>query len=88
MHLLEEEFGAELVERSGRGIALTEVGRLVVGESRHLVERYEQLKEEVQRRVRLEAGVVRVGGGATAMSYVLPEAIGAFRRLGPTCVST
>lgn len=83
VHLLEEEFGTELIERSGRGIALTEVGRLVVGESRHLVERYEQLKEEVQRRVRLEAGVVRIGGGATAVSYVLPEAIGAFRKTWP-----
>ena len=83
IHLLEGEFGAELVERSGRGIALTEMGRLVVGESRVLVERYERLKEEVQRRVRLEAGVVRVGGGATAVSYVLPKAIGSFRRTYP-----
>jgi DNA-binding transcriptional LysR family regulator len=83
IHLLEEEFGAELVERSGRGIALTEMGRLVVGEGRVLVERYERLKAEVQRRVRLEAGVVRVGGGATAVSYVLPKAIGSFRRTYP-----
>jgi len=83
IRLLEEEFGAELVERSGRGIALTEVGRLVVGEGRVLVERYERLKEEVQRRVRLEAGVVRVGGGATAVSFVLPNAIGRFRRAYP-----
>ncbi|MCH2173715.1 LysR substrate-binding domain-containing protein [Myxococcota bacterium] len=83
IRLLEEEFGADLVERSGRGIALTETGRLVVGEGRVLVERYDRLKEEVQRRVRLEAGVVRVGGGATAVSYVLPKAIGDFHRTFP-----
>ena len=83
IHLLEEELGAELVERSGRGIALTEMGRLVVEEARVLVERYERMKEEVKRHVRLEAGVVRVGGGATAVSYVLPEAIGKFRRAYP-----
>lgn len=77
---LEEEFETELVERSGRGIALTELGRIVVAEGQILIERYDRLKEEVQRRVRLEAGVVRVGGGATVVNYVLPNAIGAFRR--------
>lgn len=81
--LLEEEFQAELLERSGRGIALTEMGRLVVEEGRTLVERFDRLKEDVQRRARLEAGVVRVGGGATAVSYVLPRAIGKFRRAYP-----
>ncbi len=80
---LEEELGAELLERSGRGIALTEVGRLVAAEAQALIARYEQMKVEVQRRVRLEAGMVRVGGGATAVSYMLPRAIGSFRRAYP-----
>lgn len=81
--LLEEEFEAELVQRSGRGIALTEMGRLVVAEGRILAERFDRLKVDVGQRVRLEAGVVRVGGGATAVSYVLPQAIGKFRRACP-----
>lgn len=80
---LEEDFGTELVERSGRGIALTETGRLVVNEARVLIERFEHLKEDVRRRDRLDAGVVRIGGGATAVSYVLPDAIGTFRRGHP-----
>lgn len=83
IQLLEEEFGAELVVRSGRGIALSEMGRLVVEESRGLLERYERLKEEVRRQVKLEAGAVRIGGGATAVSYLLPKAIGRFRRAYP-----
>lgn len=80
---LEEEVGVQLVERSGRGIALTEMGRLVANEGRVLVERYEQMKKDAQRHARLEAGMVRVGGGATAVSYVLPKAIGSFRRAYP-----
>ncbi len=80
---LEGELGAELLERSGRGIALTEVGRVVADDGQALIARYEQMKFEVQRRLRLEAGVVRVGGGATAVSYVLPSAIGDFRRVYP-----
>lgn len=81
--LLEEEFGSELVERQGRGIILTEMGRAVAADGRALIERYERLKEDVSRLARLQAGVVRVGGGATAVSYLLPRAIGAFRREHP-----
>ncbi len=80
---LEQELGAALLERSGRGVALTEMGRLVAGEGRALVERYDQMKRNVRRHARLEAGMVRVGGGATAVSYVLPQAIGNFRRAYP-----
>ena len=66
IRVLEEEFGTELLERSGRGVVLTEMGRLVVREGRSLVERYDGLKEDVLRHLRLDAGIVRVGGGATA----------------------
>lgn len=83
VRLLEGEFGAQLLERSGRGIVLTEMGRLLVQEGRGLVDRYDRLKEDVARRVRLEAGTVRVGGGATAVSYLLPRAIAKFRREHP-----
>lgn len=81
--LLEEEMGAPLVERSGRGIVLTEMGRLVVREGRVLVEKYEALKEDVARHLRLDAGIVRMGGGATAVSHVLPSVIAKFRRSHP-----
>jgi DNA-binding transcriptional LysR family regulator len=80
---LERDFGVDLVERSGRGIVLTELGRVAVREGRVLVERLDRLAQELARRQRLEAGVVRVGGGATAVGYVLPLAIAAFRRRHP-----
>jgi len=83
VQLLEESLGCELVERSGRGIVLTEMGRLVVERGRSIVERVDTLTEDVARHVRLEAGVVRIGGGATAVSYLLPRQIAAFRRKNP-----
>lgn len=83
IRLLEEELGAELLERRGRGIALTHLGRLVVREGQAIVDRYDRMKDDVERHVRLKAGVVRVGGGATAVSYLLPRAIGAFRKEHP-----
>ena len=75
LQLLEEEMGATLLERSKQGAALTEAGRLVAAEARVLVERYARLKHAVRAHERLEAGLVRVGGGATAVSFVLPPAI-------------
>lgn len=80
IQLLEGEFGTELVQRSGRGIVLTDMGRLAVSEGRGLIERYERLKDDVTRHVHLKTGTVRIGGGATAVSYVLPKAIGRYRR--------
>lgn len=80
---LEELLGAPLVERSGRGVVLTELGKLAVREGTALVERYERLRVSIAEHVRLEAGTVRIGGGATAVAYLLPTAIARFRRGHP-----
>ena len=80
---LEEEFGGALLERSQRGVVLTEIGRLVVDEGRVLAERYARLVDTVRAHRRLETGVVRVGGGATAVAHIVPAAIAAFQRDNP-----
>lgn len=80
LQLLEEEFNAPLVLRGRKGAELTDLGRLVEREGRALLERYDRLRKDVGARMRLEAGTVRVGGGATAVSALLPEVIRAFRK--------
>ncbi len=80
---LEEELGARLIERSGRGVVLTAMGRLAVREGQQLLERYERLRISIAEHVRLEAGTVRIGGGATAVAYLLPSAIARFRQGHP-----
>ena len=80
---LESELGAPLLERSRRGVVLTEMGRLVEQESRVLMERYARLKEQVSAHQRLDAGVVRLGGGATAIEFVVPPAIARFQAAHP-----
>ena len=79
IQLLEAEFGAPLLARSQKGVQLTELGRLVEAEGRRLLERYDHLKREVGAHLRLESGTVRIGGGATAVSFLLPPLIRDFR---------
>lgn len=80
---LEQEFGAELLSRSRKGAELTELGRLVEREARLLIERYDSLKQEVASHSNVEGGTVRIGGGATAVSFVLPDAIAEYQRQFP-----
>ena len=80
---LEEHFGTALFVRSRRGVELTEVGRLVQAEATILVSRFHGLEDRVRAHLNLDAGIVRIGGGATAVSFVLPDAIAAFQSSHP-----
>ena len=83
---LEQALGAALIERAGRGIVLTAMGELAVEEGKLLAQRYDRLKSRIVEHLQLGAGVVRVGGGATAVGFLLPRAIAAFRKLHPNIV--
>ncbi|MFT5172830.1 MAG: DNA-binding transcriptional LysR family regulator [Gammaproteobacteria bacterium] len=80
---LEEELGVTLLSRGRKGVALTTAGELVAAEARVLVARYDSLRAEVAAHQRLEGGTIRLGGGATAVSFVLPPAIADFQREYP-----
>jgi DNA-binding transcriptional LysR family regulator len=83
---LEQSLGAKLLERAGRGVALTAMGALAVEDGKWLVQRYDRLKSRIGEHLRLGAGVVRIGGGATAVGFLLPGAIAAFRKMHPGVV--
>ncbi|MEY4546690.1 MAG: hypothetical protein RL685_2885 [Pseudomonadota bacterium] len=83
---LEEALGAQLLERAGRGVVLTAIGQLALEEGKLLVQRYDRLKSRIHEHLRLDAGVVRIGGGATAVGFLLPGAIAAFRKQHPGVV--
>lgn len=80
---LEDAMGAPLLQRSKRGAVLTEAGRLVAAEARQIVERWRRLRESVRAQQNLEAGLVRLGGGATAVSFLVPTTIAEFGALYP-----
>ncbi|MCG8051669.1 MAG: LysR family transcriptional regulator [Candidatus Thiodiazotropha endolucinida] len=80
---LEDYFGAELFSRGRKGVQLTEIGRLVESEARILIARYDHLRDQVRAHQGLEGGTVRIGGGATAVSFLLPKAIASFQSSHP-----
>jgi len=81
---LEGQLGAPLLDRGRKGAQLTELGRLVRTEGRLIVTRYDLLREQVRAHQQLRGGTVRVGGGATAVSFVLPAAIARFQAAHPS----
>src|ERR687894_557945 len=79
---LEAETGAQLLQRVGRGIRLTQAGQLLAGRAAEIIGRIDAADAELSAHVGLTAGRVRLAGFASAISsLVLPAAAG--RRAGP-----
>ena len=83
LQLLEAELGADLFVRGRSGAELTEVGRQAVEHSRAIAGRWQQLRRDVDDYLGLERGSLRVGGGATATSFLLPPVIARFQAAHP-----
>ncbi len=77
---LEAEVGAELLHRTGRGVEPTDAGWVFLEHAREAVMRADAGVSAVRELVGLEHGSIRVGGGATAVGYVLPRVISRVRR--------
>ncbi|MCC5823793.1 MAG: LysR family transcriptional regulator [Phycisphaerales bacterium] len=80
---LEEELGAALFHRTGRGVEPTDAGRVFLEHAGNTLRAAELAAEAVRELVGLETGSIRVGAGATAAGYLLPEAIRAVQHEHP-----
>jgi DNA-binding transcriptional LysR family regulator len=83
MAALEREVGAQLVERTARGVVLTEAGRALARHAERILAGLEAAEAEVQALAGLRAGVLRLGWFATAGASLMPRAIAAFRARHP-----
>ena len=70
---LEEAVGADLFERTGRGITLTRVGEVLLARARRMREAMEESLREVTDFAAGTAGRVGIGCGATMGEYLLPQ---------------
>lgn len=80
---LEREVGTELVHRGGRGVQLTEAGRVFLQHAEDALRRVDAGVQSVRELLGLERGSIRVGGGATATTYLLPPIVSSVRKKHP-----
>jgi LysR family transcriptional regulator, transcriptional activator of the cysJI operon len=80
---LERVLGARLVERRGRGLALTEAGRAVLPLARQALQILEQMPLAVSEVQGLLRGEVILGASTTVGEFVLPKRLSAFAQAYP-----
>jgi DNA-binding transcriptional LysR family regulator len=71
---LEAQTGARLLQKAGRGIRLTEAGRLLADRAAEIVGRVDSATVELSTLVGLQAGRVRLAGFNSVMSALVPQA--------------
>jgi DNA-binding transcriptional LysR family regulator len=72
---LEAETGAQLLQRVGRGIRLTQAGQLLADRAAEIIGRIDAADAELSAHVGLTAGRVRVAGFSSAIGSLVPAAV-------------
>jgi DNA-binding transcriptional LysR family regulator len=80
---LEAETGTRLVERSGRGIRLTDAGRLLAGRAEEILGRLNAAEQELAAHVGQREERIRLAGFPSALATVVPAAAARLRAEHP-----
>jgi DNA-binding transcriptional LysR family regulator len=80
---LERETGATLVERSARGVRLTDAGRALVKHTDAILARLTEAESELEAIAGLRGGRVRMAAFESAAATLMPPAIAAYRSRHP-----
>jgi DNA-binding transcriptional LysR family regulator len=80
---LEAETGATLLQRVGRGVRLTEAGRLLADRAAEIIGRVDSATAELSTLSGLHAGRVRLAGFNSVMSSLVPQAASLLARRHP-----
>src|SRR5438034_7408325 len=80
---LEAEAGAQLLQRVGRGIRLTQAGQLLADRAAEIIGRIDAADAELSAHVGLTAGRVRLAGFASAIASLVPPAAAMLTRDHP-----
>ena len=68
---LETEAGTRLVERSARGVRLTQAGELLVGHADVILDRLGAAESQLEALAQLEGGRLHIGAPATAIATLI-----------------
>lgn len=80
---LEDALGARVVNRASRAFTLTPEGRVVYDYARRILKLREEAMDRVMRVRKSEEGDIRVAASTIPATYILPYALGEFRRRFP-----
>src|SRR5919112_5899404 len=80
---LEAETGAQLLQRVGRGIRLTEAGLLLADRAAEIIGRIDAADAELAAHIGLSAGRVRLAGFSSAVGSLVPGAVAALASRHP-----
>src|SRR3979411_1201730 len=72
---LEAEAGAQLLQRGGRGIRLTQAWQLLADRAAEIIGRIDAADAELAAHVGLTAGRVRLAGFSSAIGSLVPQAV-------------
>jgi DNA-binding transcriptional LysR family regulator len=80
---LEAETGVRLIERAGRGIRLTDAGRLLADRAAEILGRLDAAENELAAQAGLRAGRVRLAAFPSALGTIVPAAAATLRAEHP-----
>jgi len=80
---LEDELGVPLLERTSRGVNLTEAGRVFAVEARAVLARAEEATRSARAVARGESGELHLGYAPSPTAELLPRALHAFANTAP-----
>ena len=83
---LEEAVGLPLLDRLGKRVQLTEAGTLLYGYARRMLDVLDDATVALEEMRGIKRGTLRVGASTTVGIYILPAALGAFKKLHPGLV--
>jgi len=78
---LEEALGVPLLDRLGKRVQLTEAGTVLYGYARRMLDVLDEAKVAMEEIRGIKRGSLRVGASTTVGIYLLPAALGAFKKL-------
>ncbi len=85
---VEEALGAKIVNRSNRSLSLTPEGRVLYDYARRIIKLRDEARDRVMRLREGEAGDIRIAASTIPATYILPYAIGGFRKKHPRIRTT
>jgi len=79
IHLLEEDHSVKLFNRSGKGITITEEGKLLLSYAERIFNLSDEMEEALWQMKSLDRGRLKIGSSRTIGSYYLPQLFEIFK---------